>query len=116
MTLPSSAEPSGSSRVQSTKPPGLGSPEATPRLNGLSTLKGGAARDGDVRPISTAPAASDPPVRNNVRRLMRASQSPVRAILRGSSIGDLLPFGGSRDRPPPPRERATCERGGPASP
>jgi hypothetical protein len=74
---PSASSGCGASRVHSTTPSGVGSPDATPSENG-SPANGGmaSAREASVPP-NAAPTANDPPVRSSVRRLIRRSQSPL---------------------------------------
>jgi hypothetical protein len=65
-----------------------------PRLNGLP-LNGGTARAAVVRLSISSPAAAEPPVRSNVRRLMRPSQLPVSPMARASP-GRRAPHMGQR--------------------
>jgi hypothetical protein len=77
---PSAASGSGASRVHSTTPSGVGSPDATPSANG-SPANGGVAGALEVHvPANAAPTASEPPVRKRVRRLTRRSQLPLMLI------------------------------------
>src|SRR4029079_2543530 len=58
-------------------PVGLGSPDATPRVNGLSAKLACPNAGRLAIPAIVMPAAKEPPVLRSVRRVMRWSQSPV---------------------------------------
>ena len=68
---------SGASRVHSTTPFGVGSPDAMPSENGSAANGGVANARVPSAPMTVTDAANEPPVFSSVRLLILWSQSPV---------------------------------------
>src|SRR5687768_13066840 len=68
---------SGASRVHSTTPCGVGSPDAMPSENGFPSNGGEANARVPTAPMTVTDAAKEPPVLSSVLRLILWSQSPV---------------------------------------